>query len=68
MEQLSVREVRQLKAQIRDQVSCPEITGRRLMVAEVFSPPRFTPVVESLGFSGKSFDLVNLLSLLLELR
>ena len=59
LEQLSVRQVRQLKAQIRDQVSSPEINGKHLMVAEVFSPPRFTPVVESFGFSGKSFDLVN---------
>eukprot|EP00435_Cladocopium_sp_Y103_P058196 s1061_g20.t1 len=35
------------------------IGGKRLLVAEVFSPPRFAPAAESMGFAAKSYDLLN---------
>ena len=33
------------------------VDGKPFMVAEVFSPPRFAPHAESLGFSTRSYDL-----------
>ena len=59
IECLPVQVARQLRSQIR---TAPKeagtmVDGKRFLVAEVFSPPRFAPVATSLGFSARSYDL-----------
>ena len=59
---IPVHYVRQLESQVRRTLTEDASTVRprsKLLVAEVFSPPRFSPVVESLGHRAKSFDLKN---------
>ena len=60
---LSVRQLRQLSSQVRkfagDGSEKSPNPRDRLMVAEVFSPPRFTPVVQDHGFRGRSYDIKN---------
>ena len=60
IECLSVKVERQLHSQIRhhlDRKKRP--VGEKYMVAEVFSPPRFAPVVQDSGFKAVSFDIKN---------
>lgn len=60
IECLSVKAERHLRSQIRhhlDQSKRP--VGEKYMVAEVFSPPRFAPVVQDAGFKAISFDIKN---------
>ena len=59
---LSVRQLRQLETQVqrskpRHEALSAGCSG--LMVAEVFSPPRFSPVVSAQGFRAVSFDIKN---------
>ena len=58
---LPVHHLRQVEASFRKAVKYPGtfVKGKRLIVAEVFSPPRMTPVAESMGFVGRSYDLLN---------
>ena len=58
-EQLSIHHLRQLQSQVGKAVSEPHsmLHGKRFLVAEVFSPPRFAPLAESVGALGKSYDL-----------
>ena len=60
---MSVRQLRQLSSQVKKipdvKPTSKDSSRGSLMVAEVFSPPRFTPVVVDHGFRGKSFDIKN---------
>ena len=58
---LPVHHLRQVEAAVKKSVHIPGtfISGKRFLVAEVFSPPRLAPVARSMGFVAKSFDLVN---------
>lgn len=58
---LPVHHLRQLGSQLRQANRCPAsmIGGKRFVVAEVFSPPRFAPVAQEFGFHAKSYDLLN---------
>ena len=59
---LSVRQLRQLETQVHRSHQRHEILSAgcsTLMVAEVFSPPRFSPVVSAQGFRAVSFDIKN---------
>ena len=59
---LSVRHVRQLHAQVNKTIlhdARKNSSKEPLMIAEVFSPPRFAPVVQSQGMRAVSFDLKN---------
>eukprot|EP00435_Cladocopium_sp_Y103_P026818 s1587_g6.t1 len=49
----------QSQAQACHEVCAASIAGKRgkVRLMEVFSPPRFAPVVESLGFEARSYDL-----------
>ena len=57
---LPVHHLRQLRAQVKCTSACPAtmIKGRRFVVAEVFSPPRFAPVAQEFGFHATSYDLI----------
>ena len=67
LESLPKHHLRQLEAivqetlavQTHDKSQQSHDQGKTLLVAEVFSPPRFSPVVESMGFAGRSYDLIN---------
>lgn len=48
----------QARSALEENVPTPHRRSK-LLVAEVFSPPRFSPVVESLGHRAKSFGLKN---------
>ena len=56
---LPVQIARKLTAIVRDapQTVGALLNGKRFLVAEVFSPPRFSPLAEDTGFIGKSYDL-----------
>ena len=59
---LSVRQMRQLETQVRKASQQHEVLNTSqspLMIAEVFSPPRFAPVVIAQGFRAVSFDIKN---------
>ena len=56
---LSVHQQRQLKSQVKALSKTAFHQGNRLLVAEVFSPPRFAPAAKELGFAAFSFDLQN---------
>ena len=58
---LSAHQIRQLASQVRQHKanSGTFVKGKRLLVSEVFSPPRFAPVAEEFGFAAQSFDLKN---------
>ena len=56
---LTVRQQRQLDSQVRELQQTSFHAGKRLLVAEVFSPPRFATAAQELGFSALSFDLKN---------
>ena len=59
---LSVRHVRQLQSQVNKTIlqhDRKRANSKPLMIAEVFSPPRFSPVVQAQGMRGISFDLKN---------
>ena len=56
---LSVHHVRQIGAQVRQACKASYVNGKRLLVAEVFSPPRFTTQAKDMGFEAWSFDLCN---------
>eukprot|EP00435_Cladocopium_sp_Y103_P016050 s2207_g4.t1 len=55
------RQARQLQSQVKvshevcSAEGVPE--GERIRLMEVFSPPRFAPIVEAQGFKAKSYDL-----------
>eukprot|EP00435_Cladocopium_sp_Y103_P013904 s3466_g3.t1 len=55
------RQVRQLQSQVKvshEVCSAERVPeGDRIRLMEVFSPPRFAPVVEAQGFKAKSYDL-----------
>eukprot|EP00435_Cladocopium_sp_Y103_P012083 s801_g3.t1 len=60
IESLPVHCVRQLDAQIR---SAPHevksmVDGKPLLVAEVFCPPRFSPLAKGVGGECRSYDLI----------
>lgn len=60
IECLSVKSERQLHSQIRRHLAQKKRpVGSKYMVAEVFSPPRFAPVVQDAGFQAVSFDIKN---------
>ena len=60
IECLSVKSERQLHSQIRHHLAQKKRpVGSKYMVAEVFSPPRFAPVVQDAGFQAVSFDIKN---------
>jgi hypothetical protein len=42
--------------------------GKRFLVAEVFSPPRFAPLAQAVGAIGKSYDLQTDFEIAKELR
>ena len=56
---LPVHCVRQFEAQVRKPVSRPtsHVDGKPFLVAEVFGPPRFAPLIDGIGGVCKSFDL-----------
>ena len=58
---LPVHHVRQLTSALRSNHKYPGtyVRGKRFLVAEVFSPPRLSPIAESMGFAAKSYDLIN---------
>ena len=56
---MPVRHLRQLNAQARELSQASFHQGKRLLVAEVFSPPRFSVAAQELGFSALSFDVKN---------
>lgn len=59
---LSVRQLHQLETQVQRSNQRHEVISAGcspLMVAEVFSPPRFSPVVSAQGFRAVSFDIKN---------
>lgn len=61
VETLPVHHLRQLERQVRtchsERIS--RLDGKPLLVAEVFSPPRFATVAHQHGFSARSYDLKN---------
>ena len=63
MEALPVQQLRRFERQVRDEANqkhvtpCSYIDGKPFLVAEVFSPPRFAPLAEQLGFASRSYDL-----------
>ena len=60
IECLSVKAERQLRFQVQHHLTQQKRPlGRKYMVAEVFSPPRFAPVVQDAGFKAVSFDIKN---------
>ena len=62
VEALPVQQLRRFERQVRDGTkqgkikTCSYIDGKPSLVAEVFSPPRFAPQVEQLGFAARSYD------------
>ena len=58
---LPVRQIRQLHSQVRKSQSSfgTFVDGRRLLVSEVFSPPRFAQAARDEGFAAQSYDLLN---------
>eukprot|EP00435_Cladocopium_sp_Y103_P030418 s52_g7.t1 len=50
-------QVRQLQKQARKVPSVPT-TKSKILVIEVFSPPRFKPICEEAGFQARSIDLI----------
>lgn len=58
---LPVHQICQVAAEIRKEHKYPGtyVKGRRLLVSEVFSPPRFSQIAESYGFAAWSYDLIN---------
>ena len=54
---LSSHQMRQLTSQVKAAAAVDPSVGDRPLVVEVFSPPRFAPVVQSRGFIGKSVDI-----------
>ena len=54
----SSHQVRQVEHQVKHAKSPNPKKKQRLMVVEVFSPPRFAPECESVGFRARSYDLV----------
>ena len=61
IECLPVHQIRQLASQVREVTSAPNSTvdGKPFLVAEVFCPPRFAPLVEGIGGTCRSYDLSN---------
>ncbi|CAK9067550.1 unnamed protein product [Durusdinium trenchii] len=67
LESLPKHHLRQLEAIVRETLAVQPHDksqqshdhGKTLLVAEVFSPPRFSPVVEQMGFASRSYDLLN---------
>ena len=58
---LPVHQIRQLSSQVRKSGSLAGsfVDGKRLLVSEVFSPPRFAQAAKDEGFAARSYDLVN---------
>eukprot|EP00435_Cladocopium_sp_Y103_P044898 s702_g12.t1 len=58
-EALPVNSVRQFTSQVQKNAECPRslVDGKPFLVAEVFSPPRFAPLVEGMNAVCKSYDL-----------
>ena len=56
-----MHQICQVAAEIRKEHKYPGtyVKGRRLLVSEVFSPPRFSQIAESYGFAAWSYDLIN---------
>ena len=61
IESLAVHCQRQLKSQVTQALEKPLSSkdGKPFLVAEVFSPPRFAPLVHGVGGTCKSYDLTN---------
>ena len=59
LECMAVHHQRQLHAQVSSLAKTSYSQGSKLLVAEVFSPPRFAPIAKEFGFAGLSFDLKN---------
>ena len=57
---LPVHCIRQLESQVRKPVDGPQstISGKPFLVAEVFCPPRFAPLIHGMNGVCKSFDKV----------
>ena len=57
---LSVRQQRQIESQLKQcqQAHEPNRRSQKVMVVEVFSPPRFSQVCNELGFRARSYDIV----------
>ena len=59
---LSAKQCRQLQKSVSQchavQTAKPSCSNRRLMVVEVFSPPRFSKVCQQAGFRAKNYDLI----------
>ena len=58
---LPVHQIRQSNAQVRRSECHKEsfLNGKRFLVAEVFSPPRFAQAAMDEGFEARSYDLLN---------
>ena len=50
------RQLRQLEASVREVLNVQPVLQPS---CEVFSPPRFSPIAEQMGFASKSYDLLN---------